>query len=141
MQFTAFNFQKKMSLQFQVTSGFQVWQTKPMTTPVEITEDLMEGEVWRDSSRMSSLTKDGDQLTAAFFETGIALVARRRFVQEYFINFEIYVPKDEFSIGLLGNIDDDPTNDLKRRLAEMSLPNTLNKMDLYGPLLTCKKLA
>ena len=113
-----------------------------MAIPVEITQDLTEGQVWLDSTRKSSLRRNGNKLTAAFFETGIVLVIRRqRFEQNYFLNFEIYIPKDEFSMktrGLLGNLDRDPTNDLKRRNSQTPLPNELNDRQLYDHLLTCK---
>ena len=118
-----------------------MWQTKPWPISVEITQDLIDDQVWLDSTQMASLKRNGNQLTAAFFETGIVLIARRSLArQEYYVNFEIYIPEDEFSEktrGFLGNLDGDPTNELYRRVSPTPLPDTLNDAELYPHLLTC----
>ena len=121
-----------------------MWQTKPGPVSVEITQDLIDDQVWLDSTQMASLKRNGNQLTAAFFETGIVLIARRSLArQEYYLNFEIYIPEDEFSEktrGFLGNLDGDPTNDLYRRVSPTTftpLPDTLSDAELYSHLLTC----
>ena len=126
-----------------MSPGFRVWQTKP-GIPVEITDDLEEGDIWVDSTRKSSLRKDGRELTAAFFESGIVLIASanpRGNPGEYYINFQIRIPKltyFERTRGFLGILDDDGTNDFYRRGSTTPLPNTISERDLKDHLLTCK---
>lgn len=126
-----------------MSPGFRVWQTKP-GTPVEITEDLEEGKIWLDSTRKSTLRRDGQQLTAAFFESGIILIASAYPAGdpgEYYINFQIRIPKQTYfgkTRGLLGTLDDDGTNDFYRRRSTTPLSNTISESDLLQHLLTCK---
>jgi hypothetical protein len=123
-----------------MSPGFRVWQTKP--TQFEITQDLSEDEVWLDAEKKSSLTKTGNQLTAAFFESGVVLNARvNHYRNQYYINFRLLIPKLEFSRrtrGLLGTLDDDRTNDLYRRNADNPLPNTISEREIFEHFKTCK---
>lgn len=118
-----------------------MWQTEPGTA-VEITQDLAEGQVWFDSTKNSSLRRNGNQLTAAFFESGVVVIANvYPHGNEYYINFQIRVPQLAFSgrtRGLLGNLDGDPTNDFYRRGSTTPLSNTLSERSLMDHLLTCK---
>ena len=131
------------TLQFGMSPGFRVWQTKP-GMPVEITQDLEEGKTWYDRTRKSTLRKNGRQLTAAFFESGIILIASANpYGQpgEYYINFQIRIPKETYfgkTRGFLGVLDDDRTNDFYRRESTTPLPNTISERDLLDHLLTCK---
>lgn len=126
-----------------MSPGFRVWQTKP-GIPVEITADLIDGEIWFDSTRRSSLKRDGRQLTAAFFESGIILIASANPAGnpgEYYINFQIRIPKETYfgkTRGFLGTLDDDRTNDFHRRESTTPLPNTISERELKDHLLTCK---
>lgn len=128
-------------MQFGGSPGFRVWQTKPGTA-VEITQDLTEGQIWLDSTKKSSLRRNGNRLTASFFESGVVLIATAHpHGEEYYINFQIRVPQLEFAErtrGFLGNLDDDQTNDLYRRGSTNPLPNTISERDLKDQLLTCK---
>ena len=123
-----------------MSPGFRVWQTNP-GVPVEITDDLKDGEVWFDSTRKSSLRRDGIQLTAAFFDSGVVVIAAAYPRQdEYFINFDIQIPTVKFFVktrGLFGNLDNDPTNDFYRRGSTTPLPNSISEGELGSHLLTC----
>ncbi len=123
-----------------MSPGFRVWQTNP-GIPVEITEDLKDGEVWLDSTRKSSLRRDGNQLTAAFFESGVVVIATAYpYRNEYHINFDLRAPTVEFfgkTRGLFGNLDNDPTNDFYRRGSTTPLPNSISEGELGSHLLTC----
>ena len=115
--------------------------------PVEITNDLKEGELWFDNSRRASLKRAsvfrGDELTAAFFESGVVLIATAyRRGNEFFINFQIRIPLS-FSgrtRGFLGNLDGNSTNDLFRRGSAALLSSTIPQRNLLNPLLTCKQV-
>ncbi len=123
-----------------MSPGFRVWQTNP-GIPVEITEDLKDGEVWLDSTRKSSLRRDGIQLTASFFERGVVVIATAHPHQnEYYINFQIRIPTVEFSgrtKGFLGNLDNNPTNDFYRRGSTTPLSNSISEKQLLEHLITC----
>ena len=123
-----------------MSPGFRVWQTNP-GNPVEITEDLKDGRVWLDSTRKSSLRRFGNQLTAAFFESGVVVIATAHpYQNEYYINFQIRIPTVEFSgrtKGFLGNFDGDKTNDFYRRGSTTPLSNSISEKQLLGHLLTC----
>ena len=135
--------QQLFSLQFGMSPGFRVWQTKP-GIPVEITADLKEGQIWSDSTKKSSLKRNGRQLTAAFFESGVVLIASANPAGnpgEYYINFQIRIPKLAFftrTRGFLGNLDDDRTNDFYRRGSTVPLSNAISERDLKDHLLTCE---
>ena len=126
-----------------MSPGFRVWQTKP-GTPVEITQDLEEGKVWFDETKKSSLKRNGQELTAAFFESGVILMATAYpwvLPGEYYINFQIRIPKLMFfgrTRGLLGNLDDDDTNDLHRKGSTVLLPGNLDRDVLTEHLKTCE---
>jgi hypothetical protein len=126
-----------------MSPGFRVWQTKP-GIPVEITADLIEGEPWHDSTRKSSLTRKGRQLTAAFFESGIIIIASANpFGRpgEYYINFQIRIPKEPYfgkTRGFLGNLDNNRVNEFHRRGSSTILPDTISERDLKGHLETCE---
>lgn len=125
-----------------MSPGFRVWQTKP-GKPVEITRDLKEGQVWTDSTRKASLQRQGSQLTAAFYESGVVLIATANWYRnEYYINFQIRIPKLDFTgktRGFLGNLDGNPTNDFTRRASPaMPLADTISEAALLDHLKTCK---
>lgn len=126
-----------------MSPGFRVWQTKP-GNPVEITDDLEEGQVWLDSTRKSSLKRNGNELTAAFFESGVVLTATANPYGEefeYYINFQIRIPRTAFfkrTRGFLGNLDDDSTNDFYRRRSNTPLSNSISERDLLEHLKTCR---
>lgn len=93
----------------QVTGGFQVYQTKPRN--MEITGLLP----WRDH-RVELIKVRERSLHVAFFESGVILE-----VDTYgFINFRVYVPSiyKTRTEGLLGNFDDNKTNEFHRRHGE-----------------------
>ena len=128
-----------------MSPGFRVWQTKPVETPIEITDYLEDGQIWFDPTQKSSLKRDGHQLTVAFFESGIILIASINPISgnpdEYYINFQIKIPKSTFlgrTRGLLGNLDGIGTNDFYRRGSTTPLSNTLSDAVLTEHLVTCK---
>ncbi len=124
-----------------MSPGFRVWQTNP-GTPVEITRVLEDGEVWHDRTIKSSLRKDDNTLTAAFFDSGVVVIAtvhpHRR---QYYINYQIKIPTVKFSgrtKGFVGNLDGDSTNDFYRRESTTPLSNSLRDRQLLEHLKTCK---
>ncbi len=118
-----------------------MWQTNPGIL-VEITRDLKDGEVWFDSTRKSSLRRDGNQLTAAFFDSGVVVIAEAYPRQdEYYINFDIRIPTVKFfgkTRGFFGNLDNDPTNEFYRRGSTTLIDNSIPDRELLEHLLTCK---
>lgn len=117
-----------------------MFQTKPEPAQ-EITEELQNGRPWYDPTREAVLLRDNDKLRAVFIESGIALNARVRHIRnEYYINFQMQVPKSFTSRtrGFLGNLDGDPTNDFIRRGETTPLPNNIRERDLLNEFQTCK---
>ena len=124
-----------------MSPGFRVWQTNP-GNPVEVTEDLKDGEVWLDSTRISSLRKDENRLTAAFFDSGVVVIATVHPHQnQYYIDFRIQISSVKFSgrtKGFVGNLDGDSTNEFYRRGSTTPLSNSIGDRQLLEHLKTCK---
>ena len=117
-------------------------QTRPAPV-VDITTELVEGQLWYDETLEAVLVKDGQQLTAAFFESGIVFQATvNQYRSEYYMNFIVQVPKSRFqrrTRGFLGNLDNNRTNEFYRR--GESTPVTdhyLRDRQLYQTLNTCE---
>ena len=120
--------------------GFRVFQTKP-GPPQEITELLVNGQPWYDEEGRAVLIRSGNQLTASFFDSGIALIAHvYPFGGEYYMNFQLQVPLSYSgrTQGMLGNLDGDPTNDFYRRGETIPLPNSISERDLLEEFKTCE---
>ena len=118
-----------------------MWQTKPGPAAVEITDQLIEGQVWFDATRKSSLKRNGRRLTATFFESGVVLIATANpRGSEYYINFRMRVPPS-FSgrtRGFMGNFDGNSRNDFYRRGSTIPLPNFISERALLEDFKTCK---
>lgn len=121
--------------------GFRVFQTKPAPA-IEITEHIKaNGEVWYDSTQQAALFRQGNELTAIFFQSGIVIVAQVNPIgNEYYMNFRIQVPQRYSGNlqGMLGNFDGDSTNDFYRRGESSPLPNTISERELFDEFKTCK---
>lgn len=124
--------------------GFKLYQTKPINDTHEIT--IKSGQSWPEGvSSEIKLTRNGNQLKAAFYKHGIALVVNvYERTAEYHIDFEIRVPKS-FSgrtRGFLGNLDNNITNEFHRRLTSgvlQSVSDMTSDQDLFGVFNnTCK---
>lgn len=127
-------------MQFGMAPGFRVFQTKP--GPVqEITNQLVNGQPWYAANVEAALVKNGNELTATFFESGIALIAQVNPVgNEYYMNFRVQVPLS-FSgrtQGMLGNLDGDSTNDFYRRGETDPLSNSISEQNLLEEFKTCE---
>ena len=120
--------------------GFRVFQTKPAPV-IEITDLLMQsGPPWYHSSGEVVLSRTGNELTATFFQSGIAVVAEvNPYRNEYYMNFRIQVPLSysRRTQGMLGNLDDDPTNDFYRRGETEHLPNSISERELFREFQSC----
>ena len=120
--------------------GFRVFQTKP--APVtEITDLVTESSSpWYHSSREVVLSRNGNELTATFFQSGIAVIANvNPYGSEYYMNFRVHVPLSYSgkTRGMLGNLDDDQTNDFYRRGETQQLPNSISERDLFDEFKSC----
>ena len=118
-------------------------QTRPGPEVVDITDELVEGQLWFDRTREAVLVKDRQRLTAAFFESGIVFTATvNQYRSEYYMNFVVQVPKARFqgrTQGFLGNLDGDQTNEFYRRGETNSITdNDLSDRQLYQTLITCE---
>lgn len=122
--------------------GFRVFQTRPEPAN-EITNQLVDGQPLYiyDETEGTVLFRNGNELIATFFKSGIALIATvNPYYFEYYINFRIQVPQSYSgrAQGMLGNLDGDPTNDFYRRGEANPLPNTISERDLFQEFKTCK---
>ena len=134
----------QQNFQFGLAPGFRVFQTKPEPAQ-EITEQLVNGGLlWYDVTKQVALSRSGNQLTATFLKSGIALVAQVNsfyyFGNEYYMNFRIQVPLSYSGRvkGMLGNLDGDPTNDFYRRGESNPLPNYISERALLDEFRTCE---
>ena len=130
-------------LQFGIAPGFRVFQTNPGPS-TEITAQLQDGLPWEDATGNAVLTRNGNSLTAAFYESGVVLIG---FVfpvatGEYYMNFQVRVPHSYrgSTRGLLGNFDGNPSNEFYRKGETTPLPDGISERELYPHLLTCKTL-
>jgi hypothetical protein len=119
-----------------------VLQTKPGPV-VDITAELVEGQLWYDEMLEAVLVKDRRRLTAAFFESGIVFTATiHLYRSEYYMNFVVQVPKSRFrgrTQGFLGNLDSDRTNEFYRRGETIPITDhNLYDRELYQILSTCE---
>ena len=125
-------------------SGFRVLQTRP--GPVtDITSNLVDGETWIDETFEALFIKQGRQLTAAFFESGIVFRATvNQYRSEYYMNFNVQVPRSTFqgqTQGFLGNFDGNRTNEFYRKGETTPiLDQGLRDRQLFSTLNTCKWL-
>lgn len=125
--------------------GFRVFQTRPGPA-VEITNELVDRQLWFDATSEAVLIRNGNELTAAFFESGVVFKARIYYYRrEYYMNFIVQVPRSRFqnrTQGFLGNLDRDQTNEFYRRgEANSSSDSQLSDRELFAILNTCKKLS
>ena len=120
--------------------GFRVFQTRPETS-TEITALLQNGQPWDDATGNARLTRNGNSLKVAFYQSGVTLVGIvYQFFGQYYINVFVYVPSS-FSgriRGLWGNLDGNSGNDFYRKGDTTPLPNGISPSNLYQNLLTCK---
>ena len=117
-------------------------QTRPGPV-VDITDELVEGQLLFDRTLEAVLVKDRQRLTAAFFESGIVFTATvNQYRSEYYMNFVVQAPKARFqgrTQGFLGNLDGDQTNEFYRRGETNSIiDNDLSDQQLYQTLSTCE---
>lgn len=126
-----------------MTPGFRVFQTKPEPER-EITAELQDGQAWKVGPGEAMLIRNGNELRAAFYESGATFLGRVFALSnnEYYMNFEVRVPQS-FSgrtRALLGNLDGNPNNEFFSRNGTVytPLPGGISQRDLYTQLLTCK---
>ena len=117
-------------------------QTRPGPI-VDITAELVEGQLWYDETLEAVLVKDRQRLTAALFESGIVFTATvNQYRSEYYMNFVVQVPKSRFqrrTQGFLGNLDSDRINEFYRRGETIPIAdNNLRDRELYQILSTCE---
>lgn len=117
-------------------------QTRPGPV-VDITAELVDGQLWYDETLEATLVKDRQRLTAAFFESGIVFTATvNQYISEYYMNFMVQVPRSRFqnrTQGFLGNLDSDPTNEFYRRGESTPITDhNLYDRQLYQTLSTCE---
>ena len=117
-------------------------QTRPGPV-VDITTELVEGQLWYDETLEAVLVKDGQRLTVAFFESGVVFKANvYQYRSEYFMNFIVQVPRSRFqrrTRGFLGNLDDNRTNEFYRRGESIPITDhNLRDRQLYQTLNTCE---
>ena len=120
-------------------SGFSIFQTKPGPS-IDITDQLENGEPWFSATEEVMLLRESNQLTVSFYKYGIFLIVRRLSTGgEYYINFDIQVPKTfaRKTRGFLGNLDDNYNNDLHKRGDTTPLPSFADH-HILEPLETCK---
>ena len=110
---------------------------------MEITNELADGQLWFDETLEAVLLRRGNQLTAAFFESGVVVRARvNQYRSEYYMNFIVQVPRSRFhnrTYGFLGNLDGDQTNEFYRRGEADPISDAhLSDRDLFPIMSTCK---
>ena len=119
------------------TPNFKVYQTVPTYSQHEITTELVNGVPRYDEQTKSVLIRNGNKLTAAFYESGIVLDAT---VYGPSISWTIRVPRtfEGRTEGLLGIFDGNPNNDFIRRDG-VQLPGSTSQRDLYNHyVVSCK---
>lgn len=111
-----------------------MFQTAPTQSRREITDELQNGVPRYDDLTQSMLLRQGNTLTAAFYESGISLYAYLRISgSRHWINWNIQVPHtyDERTQGLLGFLDGDPNNDFRLRDG-VQLSGGISHQELYN---------
>ena len=120
-----------------------MFQTKPGPAQ-EITEQIVNGLPWYDTTKQVALSRKGNELTATFFKSGIAVIAQvypiYYFGNEYYMNFRIQVPLSYSgrTRGMLGNLDSDSSNDFYRRGESNPLSNDISERALLNEFITCE---
>ena len=103
---------------------FSVYQTSPAglnPRDIDITDKLINNRPWYDAGAEAILLKTGSKLTAAFFNSGIIIVAtvRQSFRGDgtFFVDAILKVPRNAGLqvAGLFGDLDGDASNDLRKR--------------------------
>lgn len=92
------------------------------------------------------MTRSGNQLKAAFYEHGIALVINvYERPTEYHIDFEVRVPKSYSgrTRGFLGNLDNNAANEFYMRSNSgmlQSVSDSISERELLNAFGTCKSI-
>lgn len=112
-----------------------MYQTAPIQSQREITSELEDAVPKYDGINKSELLKNGNRLTAIFYESGIVLTLRRR--QHHFwrnwLSWNVRVPSrfKGQTRGLCGLFDGNRNNDFITREG-VQLQNSISHKQLYN---------
>ena len=123
-------------------ANFRVYQTAPAQSRREITAELVNGAPRYDENTQSVLIRNGNSLTAAFYESGIVLIANvSPWGPAWYMNWNIKVPFtfERRTEGLLGLLDGNRDNDFIRRDG-FQLPGNIDQRNLYNHYVNSCKL-
>ena len=120
------------------TPNFKVYQTVPTYSQHEITTELVNGVPRYDEQTKSVLIRNGNKLTAAFYESGIVLEANG---YSNSISWTVRVPRkfESRTEGILGFLDGNQDNDFRLRNGTQ-LPGTISEREIYDLYINSCKL-